>query len=131
MTQFQSSPDIVLLRDIIKTFHPSLSDEQLHAFKWTTRYNWITIQYSVKNYGYISIGICNHQTTGGIVYGPISKEFVDQLLRDKRIGYRIWRFVDDCLFDRESENIQNDEEMFKGRIPIPSSHEFYTYYMKD
>ena len=130
-TKFQSSPDVVLLRDVVKLFHPLLSEEQLDKIKYHTRYNWVCVDFRVKDYGYVSLGICNHNINSGIVYGPITKEFANTLIKDGRIGYRIWRFATDCLFDRESDNIQSDEEIFKGRIPISSAHEFYTYYMKD
>ena len=132
MTKFQRSIDKELLKDIVRVFHPSLSNEQIDLLKYSVKYNWVTIGFRVKNYGYISIGICNHEVSGSYLAGPISKELVKELFKEKRIGYRIWRFADDYLFTSEIPNIiQNDEQRFKERIPIPSCKEFYNYYMED
>ena len=87
------------------------------------------IMFNVKDYGYISLGICNHESTE-CLFGLISREYVSRLFKDKYIIYKIWRFVDD-VHSKDESHIQRDSSEFIGRIPLPSEEEFYSYYMKD
>lgn len=130
ITKFQTTVSKELLKKIVKFFHPTLTEEQLDKIRWGIKYSWVTISFSVKDYGYISLGINNHEIMEGILFGPITKEEVKRIFKDKRVGYKIWRFVDDCLF--EKDDIQKDNNVvFYGDIPLPSQTEFYNYYMKD
>lgn len=130
--KFQENIDKELMIDIVKLFHPSLDVEVIKKnikFKPHGNYNWVMIMFSVKDYGYISLGICNHESTK-CLFGPISKEYVSKLFKDKCITYKIWRFVDDIHSKNESY-IQQDSSEFIRRIPLPSEEEFYSYYMRD
>lgn len=128
-THFQKTAKRELLMEIVKFFHPNIPQESLEKIQWHTKYSWVCIEFSAKNYGKISLGINNHETSP-IVWGPISKEMTHNFFESDRIKYRIWRFVDDCLF--KTDDIQEDRNtVFFGQIPQPTEEEFYDYYMKD
>ena len=118
-----------LLLNIINYFHPDLNLKNSDKIKYFTKYNWIIIEFRVKGYGYISLGLENHYCNKPL-WGPISKERVKELFDKNLIGYRIWRFVNDVFYNVE-RYVQQDNSFFKDIIPLPSQKEFYNYYMKN
>ena len=130
--EFQHNIDKQLMIDIVKLFHPSLDIDVIKnniKYHRHGNYNWVMIGFRVKNYGYVSLGIDNHYSHKSL-FGPINKQMVSELFKEKLIGYRIWRYADDLHCDDKSY-IQDDSEHFSKRIPLPSQNEFYNYYMQD
>lgn len=130
-TKFQKNPSLSLLKEIVRTFHPKLPEEAVEKLKFTTKYNWICIGFSVKDYGFISIGICNHSVIDGIIIGPISKDYAKDAIKNNRIGCRVWRFFDDKYFKDDSYIQAGENLQFTEKIPKPSAEEYYEYYMRD
>lgn len=129
LTKFQQTVKRELLQEVVKFFHPNIPKDALERIRWHTKYSWVCIEFRAKDYGYISIGINNHDVHP-VIWGPITKDFTHELFESGRVRYRIWRFADDCLFKKE--DVQEDRNVvFFGQIPNPTEEEFYDYYMRD
>ena len=125
----QENIDKQLLLNIVNYFHPDLNLKNHDKIKYSIKYNWVIIEFRIKGYGYISLGLYNHHCIKPL-WGPISKERVKELFDENLIGYKIWRFIDDVKYNVEGY-IREDNSFFKDVIPLPSQEEYYDYYMKD
>ena len=125
LTQMQKNIRKEKLIELCIKLHPTLNDEQLNQLKWHYKYNWVIVQFSVKDYGFISFGIDNHKTKK-LVFGEISLDYAKQLSKDKEFVTEIWRFVNDKLFGNDNF-IQrfNDETIQK-----PNHMQNYKFYKK-
>jgi hypothetical protein len=109
-TKFQKKlmNDLDTLWGIVKIYHPDIPEhtttnkgEQLNVkekkLSAYLKYDWVCIDFRVKGYGLISIGVDNCNQTG--LFGPrISKQQMSKALRDGTCSIRTWRFSLDSKY---------------------------------
>jgi hypothetical protein len=133
-TVFQSTITKEHLIQICQILHPELTQSQLDQLRFSTKYTWVTVEFSAKNYGYISFAIDNHSGSG-LYGGGVTKDRIKESLRKKDIKFRIWRFSNDILF---TVNQKKDETLYllarkyiERNYQLPTVDEFYNNYYKD
>ena len=110
-----------IVYEIVKLFHPELSDLELPSLKIFTKYSWVTID----GRG-VSIGIEFNPGFSGI--GWKMKDFVEAF--NKR-SFRAWRFADDKKFKTHPHEEDISHIVKKHNIPKPTPTEMMKYYYSD
>ena len=114
MTNFQRTlpQDKETCWQIVKLFHPELEDAYKH--KMIARkgnYHWVTIEFRVKGYGQISIGIDNnHNTT--LFGNRVTKGMMQSAIKNGDVSFRCWRFS----LDRDSIEFKDDYDDYIMKI---------------
>jgi len=112
-----------IVHEVVKLFHPEMSDLELSSLKIGTKYSWVTID----GRG-VSIGI--EFNPGFIGMGWKMKDFV-QAYNKKR--FRAWRFVDDSKYIPypNSNNPEVHDLLISYKVPKPTPKEMFKYYYSD
>ena len=127
MTELQRTITKEHLIHICKLMHHSLTEEQLSKIKWYFKYTWVCIEFRVKGYGYISIGLDNHHSGIQLTGNKVTMDDIQAAINRRAIDLRIWRFVDDETYKRE----QQAADFFKFTYKQPTAKEFYNNYYSD
>ena len=122
MTQFQKRllADTETLWAIVKLLHPDIPDtfigkkdkvidvkkDRLAAH---LRYDWVCIEFRVRGFGQISIGISNAKNYK--LMGPnVTKAQMTTALLDGTITMKVWRFTLDKWYDQDAIVLSKPEE---------------------
>lgn len=116
------------IKEIVRLFHPDVSDEDLTRLRLYTKYDWVCITYKG-----INLGIEFYHKLWGS--GKTISDF-EEAYREKG-NWRAWRFVDDCKTQRL--NIRQDDDLKDKITPImnkynvhkPSPKQMFDYYYHD
>lgn len=151
-TQFQLSlcNDIDTLYDIVKIYHPYIElydiDKIKSFLKVDLRYDWVMVRLNYKNkIGElkISLGIENGNVQPIICSGNKPMRVFEEALANNQVSFRVWRFADDILYNRESvfdedvaqvnRDLSNQAaELLKSRgYSVQSAKEMFTIYHED
>jgi hypothetical protein len=107
--------------------HFTLTDAQLDKLEFSFKYTWVTVQFKVKGYGYISFGIDSHDSGAHLIGNKVTKDDIAAALKRGAIKLKIWRFVDDEISKREQQATEFLVNMYKPA----DVEEFYDHYYKD
>jgi hypothetical protein len=146
VTQFQKTlpKDIDTLWDIVKVYHPDIPEEAKGKVSTSLNYDWVCIEFRVKGYGYVAIGVdncCQYALWGD----RVSKADMIKALQDGTVTFRTWRFSTDKLFEKDiakslsPEHKQLENELSDKSIEIlksagyklQSPEEMYHIYYED
>ena len=151
-TQFQLSlcKDRDTLYDIIKIYHPYIEQYDIDKIKSflniELRYDWVTVKLNYKNkIGElkISLGIENGNVQPIICSGNKPMYVFQDAIDNNQVSFRVWRFVDDILYNRESvfdediaqvnrELSNQAASLLKSRgYTVQSAKEMFKIYHKD
>lgn len=112
---------------ICKMLHFTLKDEQLEKLTFSYKYTWVEVQFRVKDYGFISFGIDNHDSGIHLFGDRITKQDITDAIKRKAIWFKVWRFSDDEIAKREAQAKIYLEQNFNQ----PTVEEFHKIYYKD
>ena len=127
MTEFQKSFTKEHCILICKMLHFTLTEVQLKKLTFGYKYTWVTIQFRVKGYGYISFAVDNHDSGTSLFGGKVTKKDIEDALKRKAIWFKVWRFSDDEIYKREEQSKQYLSNNFKQ----PTVDEFHKIYYED
>jgi hypothetical protein len=145
MTKFQAKllSDRGTLWDIVKLFHPTMPDE-VENFKGTkivnikeerlaaySKYQWVVIEFRVRTYGLISIGITNVRNS--TCYGSgITKQHMSDDIANGNVKFDAWRFSLDKLFNSVRDKSEQASEILISKgYKLIEVDEWYNYYYQD
>ena len=113
----------IIVDNILDVLHNDLTLVQRSKVKIDIMYDWVTLKS-----GKVSIGIMFH-------HGLMGRQKMSDFVRAYRTGYfRVWRFYDDSKYDRDTKEIEIEEEIMIAilkTVPRPTPKEMYTYYYSD
>lgn len=122
-----------LILDIIKLYHPDLSEVDIKHVKVTPKYDWICLNSNI-----VSIGIEFRHPTD--IWGEGHKIKVFERIHNTS-KFRAWRFYDDLSYKKTEiiageivadSNCPDINELFvKYNVTKPTPKELYDYYYRD
>lgn len=140
--------------DIVKLYHPDIPDFtttdkgdkiDVKALRMciSLKYDWVIIDFKVKDYGCISIGIHNAKNYNLFGMG-ITKKMMQRDLDNGTTQFSVWRFVKDKFYQpsisiettaytlKEQELAEKAINLLKSKgYKLQSVEEFYKIYYQD
>lgn len=128
--QYNLIRDNETLWKIVKLFHPDIPETYVtkkgevkftkELIKASAQYMWVTIRFSVKEYGCIDLGItnCKNSTLWG---QGVEKIHMKKAIKSGDVKFNVWRFIldklykkdEDLTFDKTSHEFINTESYLK------------------